>query len=175
MSSPPRRPGLPAEPAEPAEEFRAFVAGAAPRLLHVAELLTGDRAVARAVLRGALTRTWLSWPALRGGDPYAHARQQLLGGYTRRVPGLWLRARTPRRIRPRGEPTGLAGSAALAGLSARERTVAVLRYFENLDVQATAAALGMQPEQVERLAESAVRAMLPDRAPAAGPRLGLVG
>ncbi|MFD9569845.1 sigma factor-like helix-turn-helix DNA-binding protein [Streptomyces sp. NPDC059982] len=139
-------------------EFEAFVAGAAGRLLHVAVLLTAEPAAgsagagpagataagapaARRLLAGALARTYAHWERLRGDDPYDHTRQELCAAY----------ARTARRLGP--------GTGVLARLSPPERLVLVMRIYEGVAEEVTAAQLGLAPERVEAICNRAVAAM----------------
>ncbi|MFB0632195.1 sigma factor-like helix-turn-helix DNA-binding protein [Streptomyces sp. AB3(2024)] len=150
-------------------EFEAFVAGAAGRLLHVAVLLTAEplsgapagasggapagappgvstaAPAARRILAGALARTYARWERLRGDDPYDHTRQELCAAY----------ARTARRLPP--------GTGVLARLSPPERLVLVMRVYEGVAEEVTAAQLGLTPERVEAVCNRAVATM---RAPA---------
>lgn len=139
------------------QEFEAFVAGAAGRLLHVAVLLTAeDRSAAppgapagampgapaaRRILAGALARTYAHWERLRGDDPYDHTRQELCAAY----------ARTARRLGP--------GTGVLARLGPLERLVLVMRIYEGVAEEVTAAQLGLAPERVEAVCNRAVSAM----------------
>ncbi|MFH8988857.1 sigma factor-like helix-turn-helix DNA-binding protein [Streptomyces sp. NPDC017940] len=137
-----------------AREFEAFVAGAAGRLLHAATLLTGERPGAdpraRALLTGALAATYASWDRLRGEDPYDRTRTALVVRFAR---GAW------RRPRGRG---GL-----LDRLSPQERLVLVLRLYEGVAEEQTAALLGLPVERVRALSARAVAAVLrPPRGPA---------
>ncbi|GAA5614326.1 RNA polymerase subunit sigma-70 [Streptomyces platensis] len=122
-----------------AREFERFVAGAAGRLLHTATLLTGEPAArpapaAEELLLRALSRTYADWDRLRGDDPYAHTRQELAARF----------AHTARRHRrPRG---GL-----LDRLSPQERLVLVLRFYEDVAEEQTAAQLGLPAERVHAL------------------------
>lgn len=157
-------------------EFEAFVAGAAGRLLHVAVLLTAEplsgapagssggasgasrgaprgasagapagastaSPAARRILAGALARTYAHWERLRGDDPYDHTRQELCAAY----------ARTARRLPP--------GTGVLARLSPLERLVLVMRVYEGVAEEVTAAQLGLTPERVEAVCNRAVAAM----------------
>ncbi|ATZ24814.1 hypothetical protein SLAV_14800 [Streptomyces lavendulae subsp. lavendulae] len=148
-------------------EFEAFVAGAAGRLLHVAVLLTAEplygapagasggasgptpastaAPAARRILAGALARTYAHWERLRGDDPYDHTRQELCAAY----------ARTARRLPP--------GTGVLARLGPLERLVLVMRVYEGVAEEVTAAQLGLTPERVEAVCNRAVATM---RAPA---------
>lgn len=128
--------------AGPFAEFEAFVAGAAGRLLHVAVLLTGepedDPPTARRLLAGALARTYAHWRRLREDDPYEFTRRQLCAAYARtawRHPG---------------------GGGLLARLSPQERLVLVLRVYEGVAEEVTAAQLGLPPERVEALRAGAL-------------------
>lgn len=143
-----------AQQARRAREFQAFVAGAAGRLLHAATLLTGERPDAnpraRALLTAALASTYASWDRLRGEDPYDRTRTVLVVRFAR---GAW------RRSRGRG---GL-----LARLSPQERLVVVLRLYEGVAEEQTAALLGLGVERVRVLSARAVAAVLhPPRGPA---------
>ncbi|MEI5103801.1 sigma factor-like helix-turn-helix DNA-binding protein [Streptomyces sp. PmtG] len=153
-----------AQQARRAREFQAFVAGAAGRLLHAATLLTGEppdaNPRARGLLTGALAATYASWDRLRGEDPYDHARTRLAVRYAR---GAWWR------YRGRG---GL-----LARLSPLERLVLVLRLYEGVAEEQTAALLGLPAERVRAVCARAVVTVLhPPRgpAPAVPPALGEV-
>ncbi|MFG2877723.1 sigma factor-like helix-turn-helix DNA-binding protein [Streptomyces sp. NPDC048337] len=124
--------------AVPYAEFEAFVAGAAGRLLYVAVLLTGEPESARRLLAGALARTYANWRRLRGDDPYDFTRQELCSAF----------ARTGRRHH--------GGSGVLARLSPQERLVLVLRIYEGVAEEVTAAQLGLPVERVRVLCNRAV-------------------
>ncbi|MFC7492472.1 MULTISPECIES: SigE family RNA polymerase sigma factor [unclassified Knoellia] len=123
-------------------EFTAFVEGAQPRLSRVAVLLTGNRAVAEDLLQEAFIRTYLSWGRVRPEGAYSYTRKVLVNLNTDR----WRR----RHLEPVVGDIGdlhVSGSASrayatvdhrddivheLAGLSRRERTIVVLRYYFDL-------------------------------------------
>ncbi|MFJ9663732.1 sigma factor-like helix-turn-helix DNA-binding protein [Streptomyces sp. NPDC101219] len=139
-------------------EFAAFVAGAAGRLLHAATLLTAedpdDNPRARRLLTHALAHTYAAWDRLRGEDPYDLARRQLAARFAR---GAW-RAGGWHRARPhRGSP--------LAVLGPQERLVVVLRLYEGVAEEQTAALLGLSSERVRVLCVRATATLL--RRPAA--------
>ncbi|AWZ06248.1 RNA polymerase [Streptomyces sp. ICC1] len=138
----------------PYAEFEAFVAGAAGRLLRVAILLTAepeeDAPAARGLLGGALARTYANWRRLRGDDPYDHTRQELCAAF----------ARTGRRHH--------GGSGVLAPLGPLERLVLVLRIYEGVAEEVTAAQLGLPPERVRALCGRAVAGLRPRTAGAPG-------
>lgn len=122
----------------PYAEFEAFVAGAAGRLLHVAILLTGEPEAARGLLAGALSRTYANWRRLRGDDPYDFTRQELCAAFARTG---W---------RHHG------GTGPLARLSPLVRLVLVLRIYEGVAEEVTAAQLGLSAERVRVLCNRAV-------------------
>ncbi len=126
-------------------EFEAFVAGAAGRLLHVAVLLTAEPetgpAAARRLLADALARTYANWRRVRGDDPYDHTRRELCDAFARTG---W---------RHHG------GRGLLARLGPLERLVLVLRVYEGVAEEVTAAQLGMPVERVRVLCNRAVAAM----------------
>lgn len=137
----------PAQQRRHAREFESFVAGAAGRLLHAATLLTGEPAsrpapAAEELLTYALARTYALWDRLRGEDPYERTRQEMA---TRFSHTAW------RHRRPRG---GL-----LARLSPQERLILVLRLYEGVDEEQTAAQLGLPAERVHALCLRAIAEM----------------
>lgn len=126
-----------------AREFEALVAGAAGRLLHAAALLTTeppeDCPAAEELLTVALSRTYAAWDGLRDEDPYDRARQELAAHFTHTA---W------RHRRPRG---GL-----LSPLTPQERLILVLRLYEGIAEEQTAAGLGLPPERVRAICTRAV-------------------
>jgi DNA-directed RNA polymerase specialized sigma24 family protein len=114
-------------------EFAAFAAGAAGRLLHAATLLTGDPAAADALLCSALSRTYADWYRMRGEDPYAYTRADLVRRYAHRP--WWHRP----------------GDGVLARLTPQERLVVVLRLFEGVAEEQTAAQLGLPADRVRAI------------------------
>ncbi|KEF07227.1 MULTISPECIES: sigma factor-like helix-turn-helix DNA-binding protein [Actinomycetes] len=137
-----------------AREFEAFVAGAAGRLLRAATLLTAEpegqpAPAAERLLTLALARTYAAWDRLRGEDPYDRARQEMAAHYAH---SAW-RARLPRALRP-GTPPPSGGL--LERLSPQERLVLVLRLYEGVAEEQTAAQLGLPAERVHTLCLRAV-------------------
>jgi RNA polymerase sigma-70 factor (sigma-E family) len=131
-------------------EFEAFVARSGRRLLRTAYLLCGDRGEAQDLVQVVLERTARRWAKLDGA-PEAYARTVLVNASTDR----WRR-----RSSRFGEVPGqvpdtsvidvadgvvLRGSliAALRQLTARQRALLVLRYFEDVSESEAAALLGI--------------------------------
>ncbi|MFD7437891.1 sigma factor-like helix-turn-helix DNA-binding protein [Streptomyces sp. NPDC059861] len=143
-----------------AREFEAFVAGAAGRLLHTATLLTAEapnaNPRARRLLTLALARTYASWDRLRGEDPYDRTRACLAVRFAHHS---WHRYGALGRARP--HPAGT-----LAGLTPQERLVVVLRLYEGVGEEQTAALLGLPTERVHALCDRATATLLyPPRPP----------
>jgi hypothetical protein len=120
-------------------EFEAFAAGAGGRLLHTATLLTGDPDAADALLERALAAVYADWHRLHGEDPYVRARQELAQRFTRAS------------RRHRGPHGGV-----LDRLEPAERLALVLRVYEGVAEEQSAAQLGVP---VERMRTHYLRAM----------------
>ncbi|MET8568542.1 sigma factor-like helix-turn-helix DNA-binding protein [Streptomyces sp. NPDC004783] len=138
-----------------AREFEAFTAGAAGRLLHTATLLTAEapdgNPRARRLLALTLAHTYACWDGLRGEDPYDHARRHLATRFAREA---WHRhggglARARRR---------LAGP--LGALTPQERLVLVLRLYEGVAEEQTAALLALPVERVRTVHDRALAVLL---------------
>lgn len=132
-------------------EFVAFVGAAGPYLLHVAELLSGDRARAQDLVQTTFERVYRSWRTARAGDPWAYARRVLVN---LRVDG-WRRTRREVLVAPGALPeaatadhaAGVARRAvvvrALAALPPAQRRVVVLRHLLDLTEPEVARELGI--------------------------------
>ncbi|MEU5366042.1 sigma factor-like helix-turn-helix DNA-binding protein [Streptomyces sp. NPDC005925] len=138
-----------------AREFEAFVAGAGGRLLHAATLLTAeppdDNPHARRLLTLALAHTYACWHRTSGEDPYDHARQYLATRFAR---GSWHRYGGRGRTRPHPAP------GPLAVLTPQERLVLVLRVYDGVAEEQTAALLGLSTDRVRALCDRATRRLL---------------
>src|SRR6478735_340576 len=123
-------------------------------LLRTAWMLTGDQAVAEDLLQTALARTWPHWTRIADGHPDAYVRRVMV-----RINASW-RARRWNRESPtldgepheRGPHPSLDDSGrvddrlellgALMRLPVRQRQVVVLRYFDDMSVEAVADVMG---------------------------------
>ncbi|EKX62110.1 sigma-70, region 4 [Streptomyces ipomoeae 91-03] len=134
-----------------AREFEAFVAGAAGRLLQTATLLTAEppdgNPRARRLLVHALAHTYAGWDRLRGEDPYDRARQRLALRFAR---GAWHQHTL---FRP--APSGVLGV-----LNPQERLILVLRLYEGVAEEQTAALLGLPVERVRTICLRAMATVL---------------
>ncbi|MEU6823018.1 SigE family RNA polymerase sigma factor [Streptomyces atriruber] len=132
------------------DSFREFVASRSSALLKTAVLLSGgDRHAGEDLLQNALVKAAGRWQRI--DEPEAYVRRIL---YRQQV-SRW-RLKWPRRELAVAEPPERAASGdgtsaadlrivmrgALAKLTARQRTVLVLRYFEDLPEADVAAVLG---------------------------------
>ncbi|GAA4299287.1 sigma factor-like helix-turn-helix DNA-binding protein [Streptomyces venetus] len=137
-----------------AREFEAFVAGAAGRLLHAATLLTAeapdDNPRARRLLTLSLAHTYACWDRLRGEDPYDRTRQYLA---TRFEHGAWHQYGGFGRSRPHP-------ASPLAPLTPQERLILVLRLYEGVGEEQTAALLGLSTERVRAICHRATATLL---------------
>ncbi|GLF96620.1 SigE family RNA polymerase sigma factor [Streptomyces yaizuensis] len=150
-----------------AGDFETFVAVRGPRLLRVAWLLTGDAHLAEDLLQTVLAKVWPKWHRIRGESPEAYVRKALVHTHA-----SWWRRRWRGEV-PHGElPDRIGAADAYAGvdleqslavavraLPVRQRAVVVLRYFEDLSVEETAATLGCAPGTVKSQAAKALRTL----------------
>ncbi|MEU3185033.1 SigE family RNA polymerase sigma factor [Streptomyces sp. NPDC006923] len=148
-------------------DFEAFVAAHGPRLLRVAWLLTGDAHLAEDLLQSTLAKVWPKWARIAGDRPEAYVRKALVHTHA-----SWWRRRWWGEL-PYGELPESAGAvdayahvdleqslaAAVRALPVRQRAVVVLRYFEDLSVEETAATLGCATGTVKSQSARALRAL----------------
>ena len=151
------------------ESFTEFVRASGERHLRVAVLLTGDWHAAEDLVQASLVKLYRAWPGVDqvGGDPDAYLRRIMVN--TQRS---WWRARwrreAPVAVLPEGPGRGedadqraLAVSIrqALRQLSPRQRTVLVLRYYEDLPEAEIASLLGCSAGTVKAHAHRGLRAL----------------
>jgi RNA polymerase sigma-70 factor (sigma-E family) len=144
------------------EGFERFVQARWGPLLRTAYLLTGDRQLAEDLLQEALSRMAERWPQLAdSGSPEAYARRCLYNGA---VDGWRRRARRREVLgadlvmggaRPGGRDvvgdidSKVVLRRALEQLTARQRAVLVLRFYEDLTEVQTAEVLGCSVNTVK--------------------------
>ena len=135
------------------EEFTAFVTSHGASLSRTAYFLCGDVHSAQDLVQVALTKTYVAWPAARRGDPLAYARRVMVNSNidTWRA-RRWRESSTadvadedssvpPDFTEQVGDRSSLV--TALLTLTFRERSVLVLRFFEDLSERDTARALNV--------------------------------
>ncbi|MET8911283.1 SigE family RNA polymerase sigma factor [Micromonospora sp. NPDC004551] len=150
-----------------------FVASRTPALMRVAYLLTGDRHAAEDLFQSALARTIPRWRSLRHADPEGYLRTVMYReqvSWWRRLGRRRETALTPADEAVQPDPSGgtdvrLAMRAALRLLPPAQRTVLVLRYYEDLTETQVAEALGCTVGTVRSRTHRAVtrlRQLMPD-------------
>ena len=165
------------------ESFRGFVAARQHALLRTAYLLTGDQGLAEDLVQSALEKTLRRWSSIRAPAALeAYVRQAM---YREQV-SVWRRRRVtevPSAEIPEPRQTVAPGEAvedrvvlqrALMQIGRRQRTVLVLRYFEDLSEQEVADALGLSVGTVKSQAHrglARLREAFGDREPAMGGEL----
>ena len=144
------------------EGFEEFVAIASPRLLRTAFLLTRDAGHAEDLLQTALARAWRAWHRV-DGDPEPYVRRILVTTHA-----TWWRRRW-RGEEPAGELPDRPGESpqaavderewlwqALGRLPRKQRTVLVLRFYEDLTEAQVAGLLGCSVGTVKSQASKAL-------------------
>lgn len=150
------RPALPRS--DPDDEFRAFVAARSPAFLRTACLLAGgDWALGEDLLQAALVKTYLSWGRIRDhGAAEAYVRRTLAttaaSWWRRRWHGERATDVLPDQAGP--DASGLVDEQDalwrhVRRLPARQRTVLVLRFYEDLSEAETARTLGVSTGTVK--------------------------
>lgn len=133
-------------------DFREFVLARSPALLRTAWMLTGDGALAEDLLQTSLARAWPHWHRIADGQPEAYVRKVMV-----RTNSSW-RARSWSGEKPSSDMLADLGetdrdehsqvddrvllAAALAALPVGQRQAVVLRFFDDLSVEATAQMMG---------------------------------
>ena len=134
------------------QEFRDFVAARGQALLRTAYLLTGDRQLAEDLVQGALEKVYPRWGSIRvaaGAEAYVRRtmyRNQVSHWRRRRVGEVLATAPPDPRDLSTTDDHGVDRVVlrdALQRLGPRQRTVVVLRYFEDLTEQQVADLLGI--------------------------------
>ena len=162
------------------DEFRGFVAARGTALLRTAYLLTGDQQLAEDLVQTALEKAVVHWGSIRVAvAAEAYVRRTM---YREQV-SLWRRRRVSELLttvipEPRGRETSggvvedrLVMRQALMTLGRRQRTVLVLRYFEDLTEQQVADMLDISVGTVKSQAHKALaqlREICGDLAPMTG-------
>lgn len=139
---------LPGEVAE--HEFERFVAAQWRPLLRAAWLLTGNWTAAEDLVQSALAQVWARWAQVSAAnEPAAYVRRMVTHQFLSQQ-----RRRSSTEVPTDAVPESLAPDAAtavdrrlalvraLAELPAQQRAAVVLRYFQDLSLEQTAAALG---------------------------------
>lgn len=147
------------------EEFADFVSTALPRLLRFGLVLTGNPAAAEDLVQTALARSWRAWRLRSIEDPQAFVRKVMINSYA-----SWYRQLATREAVAASvvQNTVMADEAArvddrdavwraLLTLPPKQRTVIVLRYYEEFSESEIAAVMGTTTGTVKSQASRALR------------------
>lgn len=123
--------------------------------------MTGDLHAAEDLVQEALVKVCQRWDRLRAGNPDAYARTIVYRDHV----SWWRRRReyavaeTPddRAGEPRSVEDAEVVRAALMRLPRKQRAVLVLRFLEDLSVEASADAMGVSPGTVKSQTHDALR------------------
>ncbi|THA70327.1 SigE family RNA polymerase sigma factor [Streptomyces sp. A0958] len=152
--------------------LHAFVESRRTALFRSAFLLCGDRHEAEDLVQTTLVKVVLG--GRRHGrldNIEAYARKTLVNTFIAARRRFWRREQAYGELPDRAAQapdtdTGLAVRAALARLTPRQRAVLVLRYWEDLSVEATAEMLGMRENTVKSHAARGLAALRAEMAEA---------
>lgn len=124
--------------------FDEYVAARSARLLGTSYLLTRDHGLAEDLLQTALTKAWFAWSRI-DGDPEPYVRKVLVNTYASWWRRKWNGEHPTEEVPETDRPDHAGPSAAahdlwqaMGRLPRRQRTVLVLRYFEDLTEAETA-------------------------------------
>jgi RNA polymerase sigma-70 factor (sigma-E family) len=143
--------------------FQEFVRARTPALSRTAYLLTGDHHLAEDLLQAALANVARRWRQIRQDNPEGYVRRTM---YHLQV-SWWRRRRVPERLAAtppeqlgvdpyQGTVLRISLEMALAQLTARQRAVLVLRFYEDLTEAQVAQALSCSVGTVKRHAHDAL-------------------
>jgi RNA polymerase sigma-70 factor (sigma-E family) len=149
-------------------DFTRFAESQAGSLARLAYTLTGNYEAARDLTQDALVAVFRSWERVASADsPVAYARRVLIN---RRLADL-RRPKVDELLTPEPDTRRAAGSdegryddreavwQALSNITVRQRTVLVLRYYEDLDDSEIAELLGCRQSTVRSLAARGLAAL----------------
>jgi len=137
------------------EDFREFVSARQGMLRRTAYLLCGDWHQAQDLTQQTLAKLFVAWSRVRAAEAVdAYARQVLVRTYIdesrkRRNHELATADLPEAGVEGPEIETRLALMAALKKLSPRQRAVVALRFWDDMSVEATAEALGMNANTVK--------------------------
>jgi RNA polymerase sigma-70 factor (sigma-E family) len=150
------------------ESFGEFVAVALPGLLRFGHVLTGDPKQAEDLVQEALARSLRRWRSVRGDDATAYVRKVMVNINISR----W--RQWDARVQLGGVPESCTEDLtlrrtddwdllrrALCSLPVRQRTVLVLRYYEDLPEASIAELMQCRPGTVKSLAARGLAALRP--------------
>lgn len=155
------------------DEFRRFAAASIAPLGRLAYALCGDRHFAEDLVQTCLIKVHQAWPRIRRPEPAdAYVRKVLLRCWLNEQRRPWRRVENRNGVLPDpadggADPADAVGAAAmrellrraLAEIPPRQRAVVVLRYWSQLSVTETAAAMGCSEGTVKSQAARGIDAL----------------
>jgi RNA polymerase sigma-70 factor (sigma-E family) len=153
-------------PATDEREYRDYVAARMIGLRRIAYLICGDWHLAEDAVSAVLTKLYTHWAKATGSDNLdAYVRRMLVRSIVDERRRPWRRERPvafpveERAAPPDPTEDRLVVRAALAALPPRRRAVLVLRFYEGLSVEETAAAMGTTTGTVKSQTARALAAL----------------
>src|SRR5215472_8024442 len=150
------------------DSFGDFVAEALPGLLRFGHVLTGDPREAEDLVQEALARSLRRWRWVRGNDAVPYVRRVMVNTHISRWRTWQARVRLVAPPDTSVDDPGLRRSdewdllrRALVKLPVRQRTVLVLRYYEDLPDASIAELMGCAPGTVRSQAARGLAALRP--------------
>lgn len=149
-----------ADAAELDTSFEAFVRRHTPTLLRTAYLLTGDAGAAEDLVQDTLLRLLTRWERVAAADaPLAYVRRSLTNAFVNRTRRAWRREQAWADVPERPDGADAVAQlddrdelwAGLRTLPDRQRAALVLRFFEDLTDEQSAATLGCRIGTVRSL------------------------
>lgn len=157
------------------KDFDEFVAARSSALLRTSYLLTRDHGLAEDLLQTALTKAWFAWGRIEG-NPEPYVRRILVNTYASWWRRKWNGERATDELPEPGTPDASAEVdasqdlwTALGRLPRKQRTVVVLRFYEDLSVAETASAMGTSTGTVKSQLSKALAKLRIDPALAEDP------
>ncbi|GAA1539379.1 SigE family RNA polymerase sigma factor [Nocardioides humi] len=144
--------------------FDGFVAARGDALWRSAWLLTGDHQLAEDLVQTALAKSWRAWERVGADGFEAYVRRVVYTTYVSWWRRRWRGERPTEHLPERAAAAEDRDArsdlvAALARLPRGQRAVVVLRYFEDLTEQQTAAVLGIGVGTVKSQCSRAIGAL----------------
>src|SRR3954447_26321247 len=134
--------------------FSAFYVERYEPMVRLAVLLVDHRSQAEDVAQDAFAKLFERWGSVR--DPAAYVRRAVVNRSLDVQRRRRLARLRPLHPAPPAQPPDEPLDDALRGLSARERSVVVLRFYEDLTIDAIAAVISTRPGTVKSLLHRAV-------------------
>jgi RNA polymerase sigma-70 factor (sigma-E family) len=152
-----------------AGDFGGFVVSRQARLQRMAWLLTGDHQLAEDIVQDALAKLWRNWSRVAAADDIdAYVRRTVVNTYISAWRRRWHGERPVEELPDvaRQDAPDIAAqlvvAQALSRLNRRQRSVVVLRFFEDLSIEEVARALGWPVGTVKSTTSKALEALRTD-------------